>query len=227
MLDDFLYLFINSCCKLVRDRASVRFFASTQANVFGYNARSEACPPRRVTSAAMRNGTSSYSFNQIGNRTTVNVPEDPNPQTYVANALNQYTSITGGTASSLSYDDDGNMTSDGAGKTHTWTGENRLEVYTLVDITVETKRGGERSRSNERWPEGWKAKGMAFHQNTYDGQGRRVRKLAKDLGAITKDLRYMYDDWNLLYEVDMHQVGEPTRRYVCGLQFQWPSALNK
>ena len=165
----------------------------------------------------MRNGTSSYSFDQIGNRARVNVPEDPNPHTYVANARNQYTSITGGTASSPSYDDDGNMTSDGAGNTHTWTGENRLEVYTQGDITVETKRGGERSRSNERCPEGWKAKGMAFHQNTYDGQGRRVRKLVKDLGAVTQDLRYMYDGWNLLYEVDMHQVSEPTRRYVWGL----------
>jgi len=54
-------------------------------------------------------------------------------------------------------------------------------------------------------------------ENTYDGQGRRVRKLVKDLGAVTQDLRYMYDGWNLLYEVDMHQVSEPTRRYVWGL----------
>ncbi len=137
----------------------------------------------------MRNGTSSYSFDQIGNRTTVSIPDEPNPVVYVANALNQYTSITGGTASSPSYDDDGNMTDNGDGNTHTWTGENRLEVYTQGDITVE---------------------------NTYDGQGRRVRKLVKDLGAVTKDLRYMYDGWNLLYEVDMHQVSEPTRRYVWG-----------
>ena len=165
----------------------------------------------------MRNGTSSYSFDQIGNRTTVNVPEDPNPQTYVANALNQYTSVSSvSSVRSPLYDDDGNMTDNGDGNTHTWTGENRLDVYTQGDITVETKRGGERSRSNERWPEGWKAKGMAFHQNTYDGQGRRVRKLVKDLGAVTQDLRYMYDGWNLLYEVDMHQVSEPTRRYVWG-----------
>ena len=137
----------------------------------------------------MRNGTSSYSFDQIGNRTTVSIPDEPNPVVYVPNALNQYTSITGGTASSPSYDDDGNMTDNGAGNTHTWTGENRLEAFTEGDITVE---------------------------NTYDGQGRRVRKLVKDLGAVTQDLRYMYDGWNLLYEVDMHQVSEPTRRYVWG-----------
>ena len=43
-------------------------FASTQANSFGYNARNE------VTSADMRNGASTYTFDQIGTRVTAAVP---------------------------------------------------------------------------------------------------------------------------------------------------------
>jgi len=93
-------------------------FASQQANAFGYNARSE------VESADMRNGQSEYEYDPIGNRREVTLPEEPNPLTYVANALNQYTAITGRT--NPIHDDDGNMLDDGAGLAMTWDGENRL-----------------------------------------------------------------------------------------------------
>ena len=93
-------------------------FASAQENVFGYNLRSE------VTGAEMRNGNSSYTYDPIGNRTTVTLPEEQNPLVYAANPLNQYTSITGRTAPA--YDFDGNMLDDGAGLGMAWDGENRL-----------------------------------------------------------------------------------------------------
>jgi len=160
-------------------------FTSTQANTFGFNVRNE------VTSAAMRNGTSTYNFDQIGNRTAVQIPEDPNPHTYVANALNQYTSVDSvSSVRAPQYDVDGNMTNDGDGKTLTWNGENRLIKIEEGDVVVE---------------------------NTYDGQGRRVRKVVTDLGLVTRDLRYFYDGWNLLYEVDESPSGAPSRRNVWGL----------
>gem|GEM_PF-812175 len=160
-------------------------FESTQENIWGYNERNEG------TSATMSNGSSSYSFDQIGNRVQVSVPEDPVPQVYVPNALNQYASIsTGGTTATPVYDLDGNLTDSGDGKTLSWTGENRMESFSVGNITVE---------------------------NTYDGQGRRVRKLVKDLGVVTQDLRYMYDGWNLLYEMDEHAPLKPIQRYVWGL----------
>ena len=142
----------------------------------------------------MRNGNSSYEFDQIGNRVDAVVPtaltSPGGTFDYTTNALNQYDTIDDGTtAISPSYDLDGNMTSDGDGKTLTWNGENRLIKIEEGNITVE---------------------------NTYDGQGRRVRKVVKDLGVVTSDLRFFYDGWNLLYEID--DIGSaPSRRYVWGL----------
>jgi RHS repeat-associated protein len=129
----------------------------------------------------MRNGNSIYNFDQIGNRVGAAVPAALSSPaatlTDSSNPLNQYASITstGSTASTPTYDLDGNMTSDGDGKTLTWNGENRLIKFEEGDITGE---------------------------NTYDGQGRRVRKPVKDLGTVTHDIRYTYDGWNLLYEMD-------------------------
>ncbi len=105
-------------------------FTSTLANVFGYNVRNE------VTSATMRNGNSTYNFDQIGNRTQVSVPDEPDPVDYVSNALNQYTAI-GDPVAQPAYDLDGNMTSDGEGKTLTWNAENRMIKVEDGDITVE------------------------------------------------------------------------------------------
>jgi hypothetical protein len=97
-------------------------FASTLTNNFGYNSKSE------VTSATMRNGNSTYNFDQIGNRIQVSVPEEPQPLTYTTNALNQYSSV--GSVSSVRaplHDPDGNLTNDGKGTTFEWNAENRRE----------------------------------------------------------------------------------------------------
>ena len=106
-----------------RDDSGIAF-ASTQQNVFGYNVRSE------VTSASMRNGTSSYNFDQIGNRITISTPDEPNPVSYLANALNQYTAIENGAPVNPVHDFDGNLIDDGDGTTFEWNGENRNHPYT-------------------------------------------------------------------------------------------------
>ena len=172
-------------------------FSSTQANTFGYNSRNE------VTSASMRNGTSSYSFDQIGNRIEVDTPDEPQPVSYVANALNQYDSVT--SASSVvepDFDADGNLTYDGENWRFEWNGENRMTEVRDYDTTP--------------------VDGSTRIHNTYDSQGRRVRKRVEeydqptDTWTATSDLRYLYDGWNLLYEMDVLSSA-PSRRYVWGL----------
>jgi RHS repeat-associated protein len=159
-------------------------FASTLTNTFGYNSKSE------VTSANMRNGTSSYTFDQIGNRIQVSVPDEPNPLDYSTNALNQYEE-TGAPTLLSAYDLDGNLTNDGKGTTFEWNAENRM-----VRVTTPTK----------------------VIENTYDGQGRRVRKTVFDstLQTLTSDTRYFYDGWNVIYEDDVLASAD-TKYYVWGL----------
>jgi RHS repeat-associated protein len=159
-------------------------FASTLTNTFGYNSKSE------VTSANMRNGTSSYTFDQIGNRIQVSVPDEPNPLDYTTNALNQYEE-TGAPTLLSAYDLDGNLTNDGKGTTFEWNAENRM-----VRVTTPTK----------------------VIENTFDAQGRRVRKqvFTSDLSTLTSDTRYFYDGWNLIYEDDVLSSTD-TKYYVWGL----------
>jgi len=139
----------------------------------------------------MRNGSSSYTFDQIGNRIQVSTPDEPHPVDYVTNALNQYEEI-GAAPVEPTYDLDGNRVDDGRGKTFTWTGENRMETITI---------------------------GAKVITNTYDGQGRRVRKLVEDGGSVTSDTRFLYDGWNLVQSTTLSNDGviTGTRNYVWGL----------
>jgi|GEM_PF-1770783 len=144
----------------------------------------------------MRNGNSTYNFDQIGNRVDAAVPAALSSPAgtfdYISNSLNQYTSITDlpSPISDLpTHDLDGNLLDDGKGTTFTWNAENRMITAT---------------------------KGNTLVENTYDSQGRRVRKKVNVSGVTQKDLRFFYDGWNLLYELDTERV-DPTRYYVWGL----------
>jgi RHS repeat-associated protein len=134
-------------------------------NSFGYNARDE------VTSAIMNSGTYSYNFDDIGNRESCSVGSQS--QTYVANELNQYTAITGGLASSPSYDTDGNMTSDG-NFTYTWNGENRL-------VVAERTAGVSPATRIEY---------------AYDYMGRMFKRTVNG-----NDSHYIWDGWNMVAEI--------------------------
>ncbi|MDF3128924.1 RHS repeat-associated core domain-containing protein [Kiritimatiellaeota bacterium B1221] len=180
-------------------------------NSFEYIGRNE------ITSATMRNGNSTYTFDQIGNRVDAAVPAALSSPAgtfdYTSNALKQYTAINDGTtAPSPSYDLDGNMTHNGENLWFIWNAENRLATVLDYDpdpdndpVTVTTPPDN--------------SKRILF---TYDSYGRRVRKvnetynLNTDLWTPTSDLRYFYDGWNLLFEID--DIGtDPTRYYVWGL----------
>ena len=144
----------------------------------------------------MRNGNSTYNFDQIGNRVDAAVPAALSSPAgtfdYISNSLNQYTSITDlpSPISDLpTHDLDGNLLDDGKGTTFTWNAENRMITAT---------------------------KGNTLVENTYDSQGRRVRKKVNVSGVTQKDLRFFYDGWNLLYELDTESV-DLTRYYVWGL----------
>ena len=87
------------------------------------------------------------------------------------------------------YDADGNLLNDGRW-TYTWDGENRL-------VAMEEPGG----------------LSLAFD---YDGQSRRVRKRVWRDAALESDVRYVYDGWNMIAELDASDLS-PIRTYVWGL----------
>ena len=123
---------------------------SRNGDAFGYNARSE------LTGAVLLTNCYGYVYDPIGNRLFSSL--DGVTNTYTANAMNQYTAITGTAAASPAYDADGNMTWDGK-FVHTWGAENRLVksmpggTVTNGSVTVENgydylhRSAGSRRRS--------------------------------------------------------------------------------
>ena len=113
------------------------------------------------------------------------------------------------TPESFDYDDDGNLTEDGRW-IYRWDAEDRL-------IAMETK-----TSIVSAFP-GLKQK-LEF---AYDSQGRRIRKQvqtwdtalnsgAGDWATVT-DLRFVYDGWNLLMELDALNANAVVRSYAWGL----------
>ncbi|MGA0848243.1 MAG: hypothetical protein ACO3PY_06540, partial [Pontimonas sp.] len=102
---------------------------------------------------------------------------------------------------SFSYDEDGNLTSDGRW-TYTWDGENRL---------IEMKRDTDT-------PAGARQR-LVFE---YDYQGRRIHKQTYTYGSgwqEEQDIAFAYDGWNLLGElaINASNVASPLRTYLWGL----------
>ncbi len=136
-----------------------------------------------------------YGYDDIGNRTRT-VPGEANlgledlvSDQYQANALNQYTYRTSQKGKDkqvvaqegFAHDADGNLVQDSQW-IYTWDGENRL-------IAMESLPGT---------PIGNKLR-LEF---AYDSQGRRIGKQvyawSADRWALTSDLRFVYDGWNLV-----------------------------
>ncbi|HMP90393.1 MAG TPA: hypothetical protein PJ991_09335, partial [Kiritimatiellia bacterium] len=112
------------------------------SNTFEYNARSE------VISALMGDDDHEYVYDAIGNRERSRVNAATN--TYTANELNQYISVTNATGIEAAYDNDGNLVEFGDWS-FTWDGENRLVKVASNQLPVV--------------------------ENLYDYQGRRVMKI--------------------------------------------------
>ena len=149
-------------------------------NDFGYNSRSE------LTNALMNADAFAYAYDSIGNRVDCSVGSVS--QSYVANELNQYTSISNSTPpapSSLLYDLDGNLLSYN-GWTFSWNGENQLIQASNATMIVAFK---------------------------YDHQGRRFEKTVN----ATNTTRFVYDDWAMISEISNQNSSITTNSYVYGL----------
>jgi hypothetical protein len=87
------------------DQSSASFQLAI-TNAFDYNIRSE------VIEAIMGTNTYNYAYDPIGNRRHASKTTDLGPQTtdYIANELNQYTSVSNAVALAPTYDADGNIT---------------------------------------------------------------------------------------------------------------------
>ncbi|OGV67777.1 MAG: hypothetical protein A3K19_15760 [Lentisphaerae bacterium RIFOXYB12_FULL_65_16] len=99
----------------------------------------------------------------------------------------------------FSYDDDGNLLTDGRWS-YTWDAENRLvAMETRGDLAVPVPQ--------------------ARLEFAYDSQARRVEKKvysgAPGNWALQADIKFLYDGWNLLAEIDA--TGALLRSYVWGL----------
>jgi RHS repeat-associated protein len=138
-----------------------------------------------------------YDYDNIGNRKTSSI-YGWTPTSYSANNLNQYTA-TAQPGETFMYDFDGNLTEDAAYK-YTWDGENRL---TKVEPASAPVNG---------------SKKLEF---AYDYMNRRVQKKVSAWNGtgwnLDSDIRFIYDGWNLLLELDGLNNNAVLRKYTWGL----------
>jgi YD repeat-containing protein len=106
---------------------------SASTDTFSYNSRDEVTgSTNNIEIAAQYNPT--YNYDKIGNRTSSTGVFEAN---YTSNELNQYSVVTALSAvNNLTYDLDGNLTSDGGNWTYTWNSENRLVSATNGTTTL-------------------------------------------------------------------------------------------
>jgi RHS repeat-associated protein len=144
-------------------------------------------------------GTNSYNYayDPIGNRLTAAVNAATN--VYASNPLNQYTNISGGAASSPTYDADGNMLTCAllTGEWYFfWDGENRLVCASNAETLV---------------------------RNTYDSQSRRISKEVFAFSQATANFEpvtynsFLWDNWNVIREIATAYGNSVTNYYTWGL----------
>jgi RHS repeat-associated protein len=167
-------------------------FAAAETLSFGYNARSELTSA--VSSLVQQNDWShGFTYDTIGNRlTAVKGQATPLTTSYAANSTNAYTAIQEGNQNAVepAYDDDGNMLNLPLGATqwvYQWDGENRL-VHAEKDDTV--------------------------IENVYDYMSRRVEKTVTVDDEVTRQIRFVYDGYQLIQELDALNDNALIRSYV-------------
>jgi len=95
------------------------------------------------------------------------------------------------------YDADGNLTNDGRWD-YAWDAENRLiQMKTTQSISTNYDE--------------------VILDFTYDWRGRRISKKVTKNGSVIKDLRFVYDDWNLIAELDGANSNALVRTYTWGM----------
>ncbi len=114
---------------------------------------------------------------------------------YTNNNRDQLTALSGSESASVSHDDDGNLTGDGTWS-YTYDAENRL-------IKMQQNVGG-----------------TLRLEFKYDYLGRRIEKAVfPTSGSSTADkrIRFVYDGWNLVAELDAKNANAVSRTYTWGL----------
>ncbi len=181
------------------------FGANSRFTLFDYNTRNELTESDRYngsnpadTSSAVSTQQYTFDYDPIGNRLSYTGGAEA-VGSYTTNSLNQYTHTTSPNWTFV-YDADGNMTEDPSYE-YTWDAENRL-----IEVVPKSP-----------------APGRHKVQFDYDYLGRRVRKRAYDYVSgqyqttPVLDLRFVYDGWNLLEELDGLSSNHPLRKYTWGL----------
>ncbi|MCK9305356.1 MAG: RHS repeat-associated core domain-containing protein [Bacteroidales bacterium] len=151
-----------------------------------------------VTNAVMNLNVQNIVYDDIGNREQSTVYSDQSAVTnlYVANQLNQYTSMnSGGSARNLTHDDDGNLTCDGAQWHHAYDGENRLVSSSNLISGV-------------------------LCEYAYDYQSRRISKTTLTPNPYSSlTTKYIWDGWNIAAEIIIDHITPVTNinYYTWGL----------
>jgi len=151
---------------------------SRNADTFDYNVRSE------VVGESSGVDVRAYAYDAVGNR--VWSADNVLTNNYTANRLNQYTAIAGAAPSCLSYDQDGNMLTNGVWS-YAWDAENRMT--------------------------GAVSNGLNVVSNAYDHSHRRVRK---ETAAGTRRFAYDEWNMTAEVFVDSQSGVTNVTRYIWG-----------
>lgn len=192
---------VNSLGQRTQRANSGTAFAAVSTDIFGYNAKGEVTS---ATNAALPARDQSFAYDDIGNRQTFTATAGTT--SYTANSLNQYTQVSAPFASSVAnptFDPDGNQTGTGLGQAYVWDAENRLiAVEPVIPVSGDKKV-----------------------LNTYDSQGRRVRRqvfiYATGAWSLSTDEKFIYDGWNVvaIYDATSSLLASSSllRAYTWGL----------
>jgi RHS repeat-associated protein len=172
-------------------------FDNTQDTHYGYNTRNEVIssysfiisedPPPLEIGTARR----IYGYDPIGNRETSITGAAGLTTTYnINNQVNQYSSTTN-PSETFKYDADGNMTEDGTAE-YTYDAENRL-IKVVKSVAGNTEV-----------------------QYTYDYMGRRVRSKSFYYGNPNGDIKYVFDGWLAVAELNGSISDQFVRAYTWG-----------
>ena len=161
-------------------RSGSVFSASDTIN-YSYNDRSEVTGA--LSNASSTNYNYTFAFDPIGNR--LNAVLAGQSVDYTTNILNQYTAVN---ATAPTYDDDGNMLTNG-NWSYAWNGENRL-------IRAINSATGEK---------------LEF---AHDYMGRRIFKKVYSGETLEKHLSFVYDGYKLIEERDVLKNDALVRSYV-------------
>ncbi|HPU33663.1 MAG TPA: RHS repeat-associated core domain-containing protein [Phycisphaerae bacterium] len=185
-------------------------FPTGKRDVWSYNLRQEliGTAVEQPVGTPLPAQNREYAYDPIGNRTHSRTGTD-SPLYYCVNDVNQYEATAGAPecatpVETFGYDADGNLVFDGTYR-YEWDGENRLKAVYKAQPNAGDRR-------------------LVFD---YDYMSRRVRRRAfvwtgsawpdPDTDPPVEDLRFVYDEWNVIMVLDGLKGNAIDRKYTWGL----------